>query len=38
MSLLNMVENKVTACGYEPGTGALASTQHSREDEGKKEG
>lgn len=29
-----MLENKVTACGYEPGTGALAPTQRSRKDEG----
>lgn len=36
MSLLNMLENKVTACGYKPGTGALASTQHCRKDEGEK--
>lgn len=34
MSLLNMVENKVAACGYEPVTGALACTQHCRKDEG----
>lgn len=36
MSLLNMLENKVAACGDEPGTGALASTQRSRKDEGEK--
>lgn len=34
MSLLNMLENKVAACGYEPVTGALACTQHCRKDEG----
>lgn len=27
MSLLNMLENKVTACGYEPGTGPWLPTK-----------